>query len=561
MEEEKNIALLFSFYFGTSAQTAQSGASRRFRKWSRAFDEWMEEQRRDYKKDMVKQSVLAWRRLARQCGKMPWEISREDIEQHSAWMEEEGFASSTINCMIGIIASFYQWCDERRVDRACPAGFNPAKEAARIKMRRYAGVNLWSRLEVGALLEMVSRDGSEVGKRDYAFLLARLNLGVPLNSLRQLKWEQIELDEAGVTVRWRQAGERVRLPDPVWQAVSEYLRASGRMKGMREGKYIFAPLAAPGKEMTGGRAEDWLENQQVAEATILGSLKLYGRQLGIAETKLNLMALKRTAIRLKMDEGESLEGMKLFMDSREEFKAMKFRLGRLPEMPGDDPPGELDHGRGVEPPVRRAKPFKLGENTTHGFYARHTDVQAVKAILAENIRGVEQETAWLRGLMRGLLEHHGDDPHLVDVYTCAAHRLGTLVSAAESAYQTESDIRAEEVLSKLDRVAADSGLPPVSPGMRQQALGDSSAGLDASGFVTEEIATIRLLLRNTYESAMQAVDTQAYLRLVDLYGLGCVRLARLLKLGGRHESGSLKRELQESLDEAIRQVHRELSGS
>jgi hypothetical protein len=45
---------------------------------------------------------------------------------------------------------------------------------------------------------------------------------------------------------------------------------------------------------------------------------------------------------------------------------------------------------------------------------------------------------------------------------------------------------------------------------------------------------------------------------VDLYGLGCVRLARLLKLGGTDESGRLEHYLRESIDEAIRQVRQEL---
>lgn len=151
----------------------------------------------------------------RQCGKMPWEIRREDIERHAAWMKQEGFAASTTNCAIGIISSFYQWCDEQRVDTACLPGFNPAKEATRMKMRRYEGASIWSREEVGTFLDLLSRDGSVLGRRDYAFFLARISLGVPLKNLQRLVWGQIEVDEAGACVRWRQDGQRVRLPDQV----------------------------------------------------------------------------------------------------------------------------------------------------------------------------------------------------------------------------------------------------------------------------------------------------------------------------------------------------------
>jgi integrase len=517
----------------------------------------MGERRRDYQKDTVKQAVMAWRRLARQCGKMPWEIRREDIEQHARWMRQEGFAASTTNCAMGIIASFYQWCDEQRVDTACEPGFNPAKGASRMKIRRYEGASMWSREEVGAFLKLLARERSELGKREYAFFLARLRLGVPFKNLQQLQWEQIEADEAGAWVRWRPDGKRARLPEQVWQAVREYLRMSGRLEGMREGKYIFTPLAEPGKEVTGGRAEDWLEKKQLSSTAILSSLKLYGRQVGLGEAKLTLMAMRRTAIRLRMDQGESLEGMKSFMDSKEEIKSTKYRLGCLPEIPEESTTDEKVRSREVEVPVRRAKPFKEGENITHGFYSHKKDMQAVREVMAEDIQGMEQEIACLRKLMRGLLEREGDEMRLMEAYSRAAHRLSDLVSADEPVRKGKKDPWAEELLSKLDEIETANGRPTVSQKARAKALGLSPEMVEARGMVTEEIATIRLLLRNAYRRVMHKIETQEYMRLVDLYSLGCVRLARMLKIGGCDEGGRLERYLQNSIDEAIRQLNRE----
>ena len=65
MDEENKLPMLFSFYFGDSAASAQRGASRRLKKWSRAFETWMAERKRDTQKDTVKQAVMAWRRLVR----------------------------------------------------------------------------------------------------------------------------------------------------------------------------------------------------------------------------------------------------------------------------------------------------------------------------------------------------------------------------------------------------------------------------------------------------------------------------------------------------------------
>lgn len=517
----------------------------------------MGERRREYQKDTVKQAVMAWRRLVRQCGKMPWEISREDIEQHAAWMNEEGFAASTVNCAIGIIASFYQWCDEQRVDRACEKGFNPAKEATRMKVRRFGEAQIWSQEEIEALLELLGRDGSELGKREYAFFLARLNLGVPLKNLLQLKWEQIEADEAGAWVRWREQGERVRLPLPVWQAMRAYLQASGRLEGMRKGKYIFAPLAEPGKEVTGGRAEDWLEEKQLSNSAILGSLKLYGKQAGIADEKLTLMALRRTAIRLRMDQGESLEGMKSFMDSQEESKSTKYRLKWLTELPGESARGEEEGNGEVELPDRRGKPFREGENITHGFYTRKKDRQAVREVMREGITGMKEEKTCLRELMRGLLERDGDEARRVEAYSQAAQRLSGLLAVDEGMKTESKDTWVEDCLKMVDGMEEREGRPPLSPQIRKEALGLSDEQMEAAGMLTEEIATLRMLLRNVYQRAQQGIETREYLRLVDLYGQGCSRLARMLRLSKCDDQGRLERYLRAAIDVAIREVNQE----
>jgi integrase len=558
MDEEKNIPLLFSFYFGESALSARQGASRRLKKWSRAFEQWVADRRQNYPKDTVKHALLAWRRLVKQCGKMPWQLRQEHIEQHAAWLEQQGFARSTISSSLGFIASFYHWCAEQHIDPACPPGFNPAKYAARPKLLRYTGVGLWSQDELGAFLQLLSRDGSLLGKRDYAFFLARLHLGVPLKNLQRLEWGQIEQDEAGAWVRWRPDGEPMRLPGEVWQAIRDYLLASGRLDGMQARKYIFAPQVQPVMPGSGYKAEDWLEGQLLSRSAILSSLKLYDRQVGIAESKLTLMALRRTAIRLRLDQGESLPGMQALMDTREKIKSTKYRLGLLPELPRESTNAEQLLGSDAHIPLRNTVALTGGEGTTHGFYSRKQDVHAVKAILAEHIQGVEQEIACLRTLMRGLLEREGDEARLVEVYSQVAHRLGVLVSVGKPLQMGKEDTWVDEMLSKLDEIQVRNGQPPISQQVRAEALGISSEEIEAAGMVTEEIATIRLLLRNVYQRAMQVIDMREYLHLVELYSRGCVRLARLHKIGGCDDDGRLKRYLQDELDEAIRQVNLEL---
>jgi hypothetical protein len=558
MDQHQDIPLLFTFYFGDSALSAHRGASRRFKKWSRAFDLWVAGLQQHYRKDTLKHALLAWRRLVRQSGKMPWQLTPSDISQHLTWLKQDGFADSTVNGSVGFIAGFYQWCADQRVDPACPPRFNPANEASRAKLIRYAGVSMWSLEELDALLTLLQKDPSPLGKRDYAFFLARLCSGVPLKSLQRLTWGQVQQDGASAYIRWRRNAERVRLPEDVWQALTDYLQLSGRLEGMAPASYIFAPQVQPVVEGSGEKAEDWLEGQSLSCSALISSLKLYGRQLGIPESKLTLMALRRTAIRLRIDQGESLQGMQVFMDTREKIKSTKYRLARLPCLPPGKSFAAQDQENMSLLPVRQTPRLQGREGTTHGFYNRRKDVPAVRAVMAENILGMQQEITCLRNLMRLLLEREADAARVLDAYSQAAGRLGQLISASKTARKGEKDTWAEETLSMLDRVAEENGSPPISPRVRQEALGLSLTGDDAVGLLTEEIATLRLLLRNIYSRACSEVDDRELLTLVDLYGVGCVRLARLLKLDTAGESAPLARYMQACLDRAIREVNQEL---
>jgi len=557
MHPPQEIPKLLTFYFGDFAAHAHCAASRRLKKWSRAFDQWTAGLRQDYRQDTLKHALLAWRRLVRQSGKMLWRLTPSDIDHHALWLKQEGFAVSTVNASLGFIAAFYQWCADYQVDSACPPGFNPAKAASRTSLPRYVGVTMWSQEELDALLDLLHRDSSTLGKRDYAFFLTRLNLGVPLKSLQRLTWGQVEQDGASAWVLWSRDGEKVRLPDQAWQAVIDYLTVSGRLEGMAEQSYVFAPQVQPVVQGSGRQPEDWLEGQPLSEKALLHSLKLYGHQLGIPESKLTLAALRRTAIRLRLDQGESLEAMQVFMDTPEKIKSTKHRLARLPGLPGGDPESGLTQGTPASLPLRHTTLLVGDEGTTHGFYARRTDAQAVRAVIAENIHGMQQEIACLRTLMRFLLERDGDQARAVEAYSQAAQRLSSLVSAHEQAQTHNQDSWGEEFLSRLDEIEINHGRPPVSPDIRQLASEWSSPGNAATGLVTEEIATIRLLLRNVYGKACQWVDTGELPHLLNLYGLGCVRLAKLLKLGGSDENGHLDKYLNHMIDGTIRYLTRE----
>ena len=152
MVNEKEIPTLLEFLFGDSAETAQRGASARLMCWVQAFDQWLAERAQKVKPGTVRDAPLAWKRLLQESERMPWELTQADIEAHAAWMEAQGYGSSTICKAVGHIAMFYRWCGERGIDPDCEPGFNPAAGVKRPHVRRYANAQLLSSGEIAAML-------------------------------------------------------------------------------------------------------------------------------------------------------------------------------------------------------------------------------------------------------------------------------------------------------------------------------------------------------------------------------------------------------------------------
>lgn len=518
MEEAGRTPTMLRFIFGERATAAQRGVSERLIRWSRAFDEWLEERGTIFRPSTRKQSRLAWKRLLQvwrnedpgtSSSKMPWELEKGDIEQFMEWMKAKGYAASTIANSVGMLANFYRWFGERWIDPEWVTGFNPAAEVKRPKVKRYDRAALLSRGEIEALLDILERDETALGKRDHAFFLARLRMGVPLRALQQLQWGQIEGEDEGREgkpwVRWQGGGGRTPLPKEVWEAILDYLGASGRLEQMREGDYVFAPLLEPGKDGKKNSAEDWVREQHISTSQILRSLKLYGEAVGIAGKKLSLQALRRTAVRLKLDEGSSIEEMQVFMNSEEDARFIKYRLGKLPQLPEDGNKGDLAEGE-AQVPERRAKPYKPGDGLKHGYYAKSQPEEEVKAVMAEDIQGIKEEISGLRWLARELVVKQKEAAtikeamKLADTHILAVYRVAELMKAEEQLVSEEEG----------------------------ESWGEDAMGLDSNS-LKEEIATVRYMLRNVLARAFESEDTAEFVRLVQVYGSGCLRLVRVLK--------------------------------
>ena len=125
------------------------------------------------------------------------------------------------------------WCEQHGVDGKKGECFNPVEDVPKPKLTKYKKAQTLSAAEVRELLAAIQRDESTLGKRDYAFFLARLLVGVHLKSLLELRRGQIRVENEKVRILWgRGKARRERLPEAVWEAIQDYLEACGRLEGM-----------------------------------------------------------------------------------------------------------------------------------------------------------------------------------------------------------------------------------------------------------------------------------------------------------------------------------------
>lgn len=126
-------------------------------------------------------------------------------------------------------------------------GFLPqdlSEHVPHVPTRRYGSIpSVWKPSDVDAMLRVVDR-GSPVGKRDYAVLILAGRLGLRAGDIRSLRLENLDWDQAIITIRQSKTGKILELPmtDVVASALIDYLRYGRPPVDHRE---VFVRLKAP----------------------------------------------------------------------------------------------------------------------------------------------------------------------------------------------------------------------------------------------------------------------------------------------------------------------------
>ena len=566
MPTDQPLPHLLDLLFGEAALASLHTASPRLLLWAAAFQDWlMDIKSRNV--DLYKASLLGWKRLLQLSRLPPWAITQAHLFEFRQWLEGQGLATSSVAKNLFVIHSFYRWSGRHLHDPQVPSGFNPALAVPRPRFKPYQSSTMLTRSEARALLTLLEQDQWLLSRRDYAFFLSRLNLGVPLPLLQRLRWGQIQHRPDGAWVDWGAGKVPTRLPDPVWNAIQRYLHASGRLDprfpaGMPPHSYIFAPQVDVLQKEPTGLASDWDENRYLHKTSLARPLKTYGRLAGIPDHKLVMPALRYTAAASYLETNPTLAEMDAFLGSPglSNTKIFLHFLKRIQERTVED---EYHPPQPTSLPAR--KPFRgePGTAITHGYYAIIQPPQQVAGLIAQDIHGLDHELQGLQMLMDRLMERQ-EQAHpsalaapLMKAYLQSASCLSQLSSIdlpETGPHQDDQDIL--ECIQRFKEMTNDP-IPLDIEGFQQLAVEFNAGGNAAISQCDQAIAGVRLVCKRLVTMALAEQDDHQLAHLSELYCSACLRLSRLLKQHG--QQGRLRPLFDYLVEEAIRWNHQRMA--
>ena len=260
-------------------------------------------------------------------GKLPGEVTSEDIEGWRAKLEAAGLSHATVYAGVSRLSSFYDWLMENG-----DALTNPAREARPTPPPAYSSESArpLTAEDVNALLDFVLERANSnhraalSAKRDNALLRFYFGTGRKRSEIINLRWESIVLDDDVVAIRTTEDLQQVDMSG-ARAALVAYLKASDRWD-FETGKPNLTPTAPL-----------WLRHDRAVKGKeaitshgFVYMLKQYAKAAGLGNIHLN-QARHTAALRL-----DSLEDAQRQLG----YQSKSMTRAYLKHLRGDDDPGE-----------------------------------------------------------------------------------------------------------------------------------------------------------------------------------------------------------------------------
>jgi hypothetical protein len=183
--------------------------------------------------------------------------------------------------------------------------------------------------------------------------------------VRKLRWGDRERRFA-----YGRSGEGV--PEEVGEAILDYLAAAGRLEGIGDEEYVFAPVSHRWVSERFDGAEDWDGGRPLSQSRLNRVVKQHAQAAGLKAEAITCRTLRHSSAMRRLEQGQSPDAVGAYL-GRTKRSANRAYLRQLQK----SPKGRLKaRRRGQRDPLqvrsRKSHRFQRGDRTrlTHGLWAR-----------------------------------------------------------------------------------------------------------------------------------------------------------------------------------------------
>lgn len=236
--------------------------------------------------------------------KHPSDVKQSDVIRYRIQLEKQGKAPSTIRQHLAAVSGYYSFCISRSLG-VC----NPTKGVSRPPVDSYCSATWLNPYQAKHFISQTDRNTVK-GKRDYAILLTSLLTGLRRKEVANISRGDVqEKDEKVYLTYTCKGGARIvrDIPGRCWEAIQEYLIASGRE--ITDDSPLFTAIADSGEY----RGKNGNGHHPITPEAIRQMVICYSRQAFGDEIKVRPHTLRHTAGTLLRKSGRSVEEVQSFL--------------------------------------------------------------------------------------------------------------------------------------------------------------------------------------------------------------------------------------------------------
>jgi integrase/recombinase XerC len=241
--------------------------------------------------------------------KHPSDVNQSDVIRYRQQLEQMGSAPSSIKQHLAAISGYYNFCIPRNLTTC-----NPTKGVNRPSVDAYTSANWLTKNQARALLAQPDLKTVK-GRRDYAILLILLLTGLRRSEVSNIKRGDVEERGGKLYLTYiNKGGAKIArdIPQRCWQAIEDYLVASGRQ--ITEDSPLFTSTTRAGDRLRryyGKNGHD--ENHPLTPEAIRQMVERYSHRVFGEEFKVSPHTLRHTAGTLLRNSGRSIEEVQGFL--------------------------------------------------------------------------------------------------------------------------------------------------------------------------------------------------------------------------------------------------------